>query len=323
MKRIVITGGAGFIGSNLTKELLTLGYKVYCLDHLGGKITDPRKRLNVGRFLANPNFTLDVRSLLDANSNFQSVINFRPDAIIHLAGKGGVRDSMLNPDEYYLHNVDATNEVIRIAKATRVTKLVFSSSSSVYGEPTVSAQSEDFSTTDPLSVYAQTKLICEKHLHEFARDYDCSVSILRFFSVYGANQRPDMAITRFVDMILDRQVIPVFGDGNSYRDYTHVSDIVRGVILTLDNTMSGSKIYNVGSGRPIMLRELIHGIEEHVGVKARLEFLPENSYESSITHADLSKSKHDLGYMPRVPFEEGLQKYIESRIQLYNSLIAA
>ncbi|MGH9868349.1 MAG: GDP-mannose 4,6-dehydratase [Candidatus Polarisedimenticolia bacterium] len=310
MKRILVTGGAGFIGSHLVERLLERGERVTVLDNFD-TFYDPRlKRRNLARALAAHPDRLDLvegdirdRSLLD------TVFSSRPlDAVVHLAARAGVRPSIEDPALYDDVNVRGTGLILEACRAHGVSKMIFGSSSSVYGNSTEVPFSEDARVDRPVSPYAATKaaneLQCYTHHHLSGLNVFC----LRFFTVYGPRQRPEMAIHKFARLMMEGKPLPRFGDGRTERDYTYIEDILDGLEKALDK-VKGYGIYNLGESKRVSLAYLIQLLEENLGVRARVESLPEQPGDVKMTCADITRARRDLGYDPRVPIEEGIARF--------------
>lgn len=306
MKRILITGGAGFIGSNLTKKLLEdENNKVICLDNFDPFYSTRQKELNVAGLKANERFKFiegSIRSMDDLNKA-KGI-----DVIVHLAAKTGVRPSIHEPGVYYDVNVKGTQTLLEFAKQQKIKQFVFGSSSSVYGINKNVPWKENENLL-PISPYASTKLSCEMLGHVYHHLYGIRFIALRFFTVYGPAQRPDLAIHKFFKSILNDKSIPVFGDGTTNRDYTFVDDIVKGIVSAISYTGSGYEIINLGNHKTIELHELIKMIESISGKKAVIEKLPEQPGDVSSTYADISKAKNLLGYDPQTNLKDGLKSF--------------
>lgn len=306
MKRILITGGAGFIGSNLAKKLLEdENNKVICLDNFDPFYSPRQKELNVAGLKTNERFNFiegSIRSMDDLNKA-KGI-----DVIVHLAAKTGVRPSIHEPGVYYDVNVKGTQTLLEFAKQQKIQQFVFGSSSSVYGINKNVPWKENENLL-PISPYASTKLSCEMLGHVYHHLYGMRFIALRFFTVYGPAQRPDLAIHKFFKSILNDKSIPVFGDGTTSRDYTFIDDIVKGIISAISYTASGYEIINLGNHKTIELHELIKMIESISGKKAVIEKLPEQPGDVSSTYADISKAKNLLSYDPQTTLKDGLKSF--------------
>jgi len=311
-KRILLTGGAGFIGSHLADKLLAEGtYEVAVLDNFNEFYAPSIKRENIAQHSENPNFRLYEADICCAETVEKIFAENNFDAIVHLAAWAGVRPSLLNPKLYTEVNVNGTLNLLEAAKNAGVRQFVFGSSSSVYGINSKIPFAEDDKISQPISPYAATKAAGELLCHTFSHLYDLRTVCLRFFTVYGARQRPDLAIHKFSKLIWEENPIPVFGDGTTRRDYTYVDDIVQGVRAAIDYDKSNYEIFNLGESQTIELKDLIVLLEENLGKKAIIERKPMQPGDVPITYADISKAKELLGYNPTTKIEEGIPKFVE------------
>jgi len=306
---ILITGGAGFIGSHLADSLLADGHKVTALDNLDPYYPVELKRLNVSANLSNPDYTFVEGDILDKEvlEGLDDSIN----GIVHLAARAGVRPSIKDPVAYMETNVKGTQNMLEFARTKDVKQFVFASSSSVYGiNPNVPWKESDY-VLKPISPYAASKVSGELIGHTYSHLYDIRFVALRFFTVFGPRQRPDLAINKFARHILKDHPIPVFGDGSTRRDYTYVMDIVAGIRGALNYRDSMYEIINLGAGRTISLAEMIENIEEVIGKKALIDRQPEQAGDVPLTYADVSKAKKLLYYDPNTTFKQGLENFRE------------
>jgi UDP-glucuronate 4-epimerase len=305
-----VTGAAGFIGSRLTSTLLAAGDAVTCLD-LFDDFYDPAvKRRNVAPFLEHDAYTLlegDIRdeALLDA-----TFAAGRFDAVVHLAARAGVRPSIARPLLYEDVNVRGTMAVLEACRRHGPRKLIFGSSSSVYGDNPKVPFAEDDPVDRPISPYAATKRAGELLAFTYHHLYEIEVFCLRFFTVYGPGQRPEMAIHRFVREIDAGQPVQMFGDGGTRRDYTYVDDIVQGICGALDR-VRGYRIFNLGESRTIELASLIQAIGQALGKTPRIERLPEQPGDVPVTYADIRRARQELDYRPQVDLPAGLARFVE------------
>jgi UDP-glucuronate 4-epimerase len=305
---ILVTGGAGFIGSHVGEKLLAEGRAVVCLDNLDDFYAASVKERNLSKALAHPGFTLvrgDIRSVADVERAFGKG---KIAAVIHLAARAGVRPSLQDPLLYSEVNVGGTIQILEACRRHGVKRLVMASSSSVYGGRTTVPFREDDLVDRPISPYAASKQAAELFCHTYHHLYGLSVACLRFFTVYGPRQRPDMAIHRFARAILEGREITVYGDGSTQRDYTYVDDIVAGITSALDAEL-GYEIFNLGDSETVRLSDLIDTLERVLGSPARRRFAPEQPGDVPITFADISKASARLGYQPRVSITEGLTRF--------------
>lgn len=308
--KLLVTGGAGFIGSHLCETLLRRGDEIVCVDNFNDYYNPLIKRKNVEQLVENRNFHLIETDIRDFNALESLFATNLFDAIVHLAARAGVRPSIDQPLLYEEVNVKGTSNLLELSKIYGIKKFVFASSSSVYGNNKKVPFSEEDNVDNPVSPYAATKKAGELIAYTYHHLYQMSISCIRFFTVYGPRQRPDMAIHKFTRLIDQGEPIPVFGDGTSKRDYTFISDIIDGLVRSLDRC-SGYEIYNLGDSRTIGLMEMIATIEKYLGKKANLQRLPFQPGDVEITFADISKARKKLDYAPKVFFEEGIKEFIE------------
>jgi UDP-glucuronate 4-epimerase len=312
MRSILITGGAGFIGSHLVDCLLAEGsWRVLVVDDFNDFYDPSIKRENIRAHPAHPNFKLLEADIRDYASLQRGVGDVRFDCIVHLAARAGVRPSLLEPRLYVETNVNGTANLLELARANGVKQFVFGSSSSVYGISARVPFSEEDPIFHPISPYAATKAAGELLCHSYAHLYDLRVVCLRFFTVYGARQRPDLAIHKFAKLIAEGKSIPVFGDGTTRRDYTYIDDIVAGVRAAIDYDGSKYEIVNLGESRTVELRELISLLEQALGSRAEISWQPVQPGDVPQTFADISKAQRLLGYNPRTQIEEGIREFVK------------
>ena len=307
----LVTGGAGFIGSHVCERLLRDGHRVWAFDDLNDFYDPQIKRRNLGEIeaLAKP-FTFVHGDLCDAAVLTALCSSVKFDQVIHLAARAGVRPSLEQPALYLRVNVEGTVNVLEAARRSGVKKITIASSSSVYG---VNAK-VPFSESDPIfsavSPYAASKLACEALGHTWHHLYQMDVVMLRFFTVYGPRQRPDLAIHKFTRLIDAGRPIPVFGDGSTARDHTHIDDILEGIIACTQREF-GFEIFNLGESQTVKLRELIGLIEAALGKTAIIDRQPLQPGDVPITYADISKAREKLGYQPRVKVAEGIHLFVD------------
>jgi len=313
MKRVLVTGGAGFIGSHLCQRLLQEGYEVVCLDNFDAYYDPAIKRKNLEEIKAPKGaqgFQLvegDIRDkgLLD---DFFRRSSF--DLIIHLAARAGVRPSIQQPLLYEGVNVAGTLNLLEACREFGVRNFIFGSSSSVYGKNRKVPFAEEDMLEAMISPYAVTKRIGELFCYTYHHLYGLNISCLRFFTVYGPRQRPEMAIHKFTRLIHNGEKIPVFGDGTSRRDYTYIDDIIEGIMGAVQN-LKGYDIFNLGESQTVPLRDLISLLEQALGKKADIEELPEQPGDVPITYADITKSRSLIGYDPKVGIAEGVGRFVQ------------
>lgn len=309
--QILVTGGAGFIGSNLADKLLINGHKIVVVDNFNDFYSPQIKEANVKINLDNPNYKLYRGDICDELLLEKVFAENEIDAVVHIAARAGVRASLENPLEYVRTNINGTVNILEKMKKYSIKKIVFASSSSVYGNCDAEKFSEDLKLTEPISPYAATKSACEQFLYTYSKLYDINAVILRLFTVYGPRQRPDLAIRKFIELIEKDEEIPVYGDGTTMRDYTYVDDIVSGFISALDYDKTPYEIINIGGGSPVTLSEMISTIEKVLGKKAKIKRLENQPGDVTKTISDIQKAKKMLGYTPQTSFEEGIKKFVE------------
>ncbi|MGZ8559745.1 MAG: GDP-mannose 4,6-dehydratase [Chitinophagaceae bacterium] len=304
MNHVLITGGAGFIGSNLIHALLNNGNsKITCLDNFDDFYSRQLKEWNIKSFIGNKNFKLiegDIRNAA-CLQKIDEVVN----VIIHLAAKAGVRPSIKNPVLYQEVNVGGTQTMLEFARQRTISQFIFASSSSVYGI-NENVPWQESAKLLPISPYASTKLSGEMLGHVYSHLYGIRFLALRFFTVYGPSQRPDLAIHKFFKAIINNQSIPVYGDGSTSRDYTFVSDTVKGIIAAMNYTKTGFEIINLGNHKIVTLSELIGAIEKVCNKQAIIDSQPDQPGDVRTTFADITKAKKLLGYNPSTGLMEGL-----------------
>lgn len=313
--RVLVTGGAGFIGSHVSEALLRRGDRVLALDNFHPFYDPTLKRRNVKAvYRAHPDgdFALCEADIRDKEALTLAFESFQPEAVIHLAACAGVRPSIEHPEEYFDVNLMGTVRLMDAMAEHGVTRLVFASSSSVYGNNEKTPFSESDPVDHPISPYAATKKAGELAVHTWHHLKGLSCACLRFFTVYGPRQRPDLAITKFANLMLEGKPIPVFGDGATRRDYTYVADTVDGVVRALDWTQTPDRygVFNLGESRTISLSEMIETLEHALDVKAEITRLPAQPGDVERTWADIARAREVLGYNPTTTFEEGIEQFV-------------
>ncbi len=308
-RHILITGGAGFIGSHLTARLLAGGDRVTALDDFNAVYDPARKRRNVAPFLAQPSYRLVTGDIRDQALVGKLFADSGFDAVIHLAARAGVRPSLREPILYEEVNCIGTLVLLEAARRHGPQSFVFGSSSSVYGINRKVPFAESDEVNQPISPYATTKRTGELLCFNYHHLYGFRTSCLRFFTVYGPAQRPEMAIHKFTDSIARGRPVTLYGDGSTRRDYTYVDDIVDGILaaLALD---PGFEILNLGGAETTALADLVRWIGEELGVTPQIEHQPEQPGDVPITYADVSKARRLLGYSPKVPIREGIRRFV-------------
>ena len=307
--RILVTGGAGFIGSHLVEKLLAAGHSVAILDDFNDFYDPQIKRANIAALSKDvPVHHVDLRENAAVRNLFRRE---KFDTIAHLAARAGVRPSIQHPQLYYDTNVTGTLHLLDAGRATGVERFIFASSSSVYGVSKTVPFSEEQHLTQTISPYAATKLAAEFLCSTYSHLYKLRVVALRYFTVYGPRQRPDLAIHQFARKIHAGQPIDQFGDGTTRRDYTYIDDIIQGTMAALTYNGPLFDIFNLGESETIQLKDLIEKIEKALGKKAKINQLPEQPGDVPLTCADISKARKLLGYNPTTQLSEGLPRFIE------------
>lgn len=312
-KKILITGAAGFIGSHLAESLVQKGHHVFGVDNFDPYYSRAIKERNLKNLLQNKNFQFYELDLIQATETQALVKSVAPDLIIHLAAKAGVRPSLERPIDYVRANLEMTTSLLQASVQNKIKRFIFASSSSVYGNLSTAPFKTNEKNLYPISPYGATKLACEQMAYVYAASYGLECIGLRFFTVYGPRQRPDLAIYKFVDKISRGESIDVYGDGSTSRDYTYISDILRGIEGCFDVQLSAAipfQVYNLGSRNPITLLQMIESIEKVLGQKAKRIQRPEQVGDVKQTFADISDSKA-LNYEPQFSFEAGLKNFYE------------
>lgn len=314
-ERILVTGAAGFIGSHAVEALLARGHTVTGVDNFDPFYDEAIKRRNLAGAATNPRFSLVEADVRDVPAMREALSAANPEVIVHLAARAGVRPSIADPVLYADVNVTGTAVLLETAKALGIRRFVFASSSSVYGNDATPPFRESEPAIRPVSPYAATKrgaeLLCETFA---ALEREMRIISLRFFTVYGPRQRPDLAIHKFTRLIWEGKPIPFFGDGTFSRDYTYVTDTVTGVVGAVDRSATmrpGHEIYNLGESATTTLNELVRLLEAAIGKQAELQRLPEQPGDVRRTFADVSRAREALGYAPSVPIEKGIPMFVD------------
>jgi len=312
MGTVLVTGGAGFIGSHLCGRLLKEGTTVICIDNFDSFYDPNIKIKNIeGMGKKFPNqfklITGDIRSSEHLTETFKKN---RIDSVVHLAARAGVRPSIDNPLLYQDVNIRGTIVLLEACKEFGIKDFIFASSSSVYGENQRVPFSEEDLDIQPISPYGATKRAGELLCYSYHHLYGMNIASLRIFTAYGPRQRPEMAIHKFTRLIDQDEKIPIYGDGSARRDYTYIDDLIEGILAVMHHHR-GFEIYNLGESQTTSLNELIHLIEEAFGKKANIEMLEPQPGDVSITYADISKAERKLGYHPKIKIEEGIKRFVE------------
>ena len=313
---VLVTGGAGFIGSHLTQALLSSDKRVIVVDNFNDFYSPSIKRQNIKAVLnavsekQAENFVLleeDIRTLrLDQLKEHESI-----DTVVHLAAMAGVRPSLMNPVLYQDVNVVGTQALLELSRVLKVKKFIFASSSSVYGVNPNVPWSESEDVLEPISPYAASKVSGELQGRVYHHLYGMDFIALRFFTVYGPRQRPDLAIAKFIERAFKREAIDMYGDGTSARDYPFVDDIVNGVLAAVEKELHGYQVINIGNSFPVELRALVKMVEEATGVSLHIQRKPQQPGDVPRTFADISKARQLLGYNPMTSMEEGIRLQVE------------
>lgn len=311
MKNILVTGGAGFIGSHLVDRLLAEAeWQVSVVDDFNDFYDPAIKRENVKRHEQNSNYRLFEADIRDQTALKRIFDENSFDCIVHLAARAGVRPSLDQPLLYAETNINGTMNLLELAREKGIKQFVFGSSSSVYGINAKVPFSEDDPIRQPISPYAATKAAGELLCHTYAHLYGLRTVCLRFFTVYGPRQRPDLAIHKFARLISEGKSIPVFGDGSTRRDYTFIDDIIAGLRAAIDYADSDYEVINLGESRTVELRELISLIEKELGVTAKIDRQPLQPGDVPQTFADITKARQLLSYNPQTQIEAGIKKFV-------------
>ena len=308
-KQILVTGAAGFIGSHLCERLVARGSCVIGLDNFDPFYSRAIKESNLANLIDSDKFTLVEGDIRDADCLAEICANNKIESIVHLAAKAGVRPSIEDPPAYQDVNINGTGVMLEAARKHDIRKFIFASSSSVYGNNPKVPFAETDNVDYPISPYAATKKAGELLCHTYHHIYGIDMLCLRFFTVYGPRQRPDLAIHKFARLIEAGECIPVFGDGSMARDFTYIDDIIQGVLAAMEHCR-GYEIYNLGQSHPYRLDELIAELEAVLGKKARIDRQPIPPGDVRQTWADISKAKEELGYNPQTDFRTGLENFV-------------
>ncbi|MFZ5918016.1 MAG: GDP-mannose 4,6-dehydratase [Chloroflexota bacterium] len=310
MTQVLVTGGAGFIGSHTTEAILARGDEVICLDNFNDFYSPARKRANVALLEGHPRYRLYEGDIRDAGLLERLFAAEKPDKVVHIAAMANVRYSIEHPELYESVNVRGLLNVLEMARRYQVSNLVFASTSSVYGADSSVPFREDASCDRPLAPYPASKRAGELFCYSYHHLYGLPCTCLRFFTVYGPRGRPDMAPYLFTQWVFDGAPLKMFGDGSTYRDYTYIDDIVAGVVAAVDADLP-FEIINLGNSQTVMLRDFITLVEDLVGRQANIVRLPPQPGDVPRTYADISKARRLLGYDPKTPFAEGLARFVE------------
>ncbi|QQS46863.1 MAG: GDP-mannose 4,6-dehydratase [Acidobacteriota bacterium] len=309
--RYLVTGGAGFIGSHLVDRLLSRDpARLVVVDNFDEFYSPQIKRGNIAGHLSHPSYRLVEADIRDYNKLKQLFSEEVIETVIHLAAKAGVRPSVSDPRTYQEVNVGGTLNVLDLAQRNGIKKFIFGSSSSIYG-PTATPPFREDAPLSPISPYAATKAAGELLAHTYSHLYAMQILCLRFFTVYGPRQRPDLAIHKFARLIMSGSPAPVYGDGSSERDFTYIDDIIQGVLAAIEYTTTPFEVINLGESQTITVNRLIELLEEAIGKQAIIDRQPEQPGDLPRTHADISKAINLLGYKPTTQIEAGIRKFVK------------
>lgn len=320
MKTYFVTGGAGFIGSTLSEELIKQGNKVITIDNFCDFYDIKIKEDNVKKLLKSNNFKIYREDIRNKKAIKKILDENKIDIVIHLAAMAGVRASLENPLLYQEVNCIGTQNLLEEMKDHDIKHIIMASSSSVYGNIKETPFREDMKVDYQISPYAATKKSNEIMLHVYHQLFDMNVMLLRLFTVYGPKQRPDLAINKFTRLMLENKEIPMFGDGNTLRDYTYIDDIINGIIRSSEYCLQNKKVYeilNIGNSYPTSLIDTISTIGKALNIEPKIQYLPKQDGDIDVTYADISKAKKLIGYEPQITFEEGIEKFVQWYIK-YN-----
>jgi len=317
----LVTGAAGFIGSHLCEKLVAENFEVTGIDNFDPFYPKHFKQNNLAGLVNKPHFNFIEGDLCD--NNVLERVSFLPDVVIHLAAKAGVQPSLANATGYIQANIACTNNILEWMKAKQIKKLVFASSSSVYGNTREMPFVESQNTDNPISPYAFTKRSCELMNYTYHQLYEMDILNLRFFTVYGERQRPDLAIHKFVRKIFLNEPIHIFGKGDTARDYTYWSDTVNGILSAVNYVLNNKKIFeaiNLGNNKPVELKTLVSQIAEIINITPNIIYEDKKPGDVDVTFADIRKAEKLLNYHPITPLKEGLTRFVEWYRQHQKSL---
>lgn len=313
MTRTIVSGCAGFIGSHLTEKLLALGHQVTGIDNFDPFYDVSVKQQNLSHFRQHPNFRFLELDLANRELLFQKA-PAEADIIVHLAGKAGVRPSIDDPMSYITANVVATQNILDYMKIRGVRKMAFASSSSVYGNCKETPFHENMDVSNPISPYAATKKTCELLNHTYHHLHGLDIINMRFFTVFGPRQRPDLAIHKFTRLIREGKAISMFGDGSTARDYTYIEDTLSGIVGAIDYLLKNENVFetvNLGNNHPVKLSDMIAAIYQATGETPNIQQLPMQPGDVDITFANICKAKKLFAYQPAFDFYEGVKRFVE------------
>lgn len=310
MDTIIVTGGSGFIGSHLIDRLIKAGMYVINIDNFDPFYSRAIKENNIKNHIYCSNYQLleiDIRDY----EKLKKLVNFHANVIVHLAAKAGVRQSVRNPRRYQEVNIIGTQNMLEIARTSGVKQFIYASSSSVYGDNINVPWSEKDYSLKPISPYACSKISGEMLGYVYSLIYDIRFISLRFFSVYGPRQRPDLAIHKFIRLATMGKNITLYGDGNTTRDYTYIDDIIDGIMAAIKYCNTQFEVINIGNGKTIRLIELVDSIEKILGMPIKIKYGPRHTCDVKQTYADITKAKKILGYEPDFDIQRGLTEFVK------------
>ena len=310
MSKILVTGGAGFIGSHVVDRLMQQGHQVVCLDHLSDYYSPEIKIQNIAHHFADKNFTFLVKNVVEKDKLEKIFQEHKFTTVIHLAARAGVRASIEDPLGFRDTNISGTINLLELAKSYGVNNFVLASSSSVYGNNEKVPFAETDPVDQPISPYAASKRACELYAYAYSRLCDLNITCLRFFTVIGPRNRPDMAHFKFLKAIAEETPITKYGDGSTSRDYTYIDDIVEGILASAAKNLK-FEIINLGNAQRISLNQMIATLEQALGKKAKIKNLPLQTGDVNHTWADISKAKALLNWEPKTEYEEAVNQLVE------------
>ncbi|MEK9135210.1 MAG: SDR family NAD(P)-dependent oxidoreductase [Patescibacteria group bacterium] len=308
-KVILLTGGAGFIGSHLAKRLINEGYSVICLDNFSDFYSPALKEDNIKKLKENPNFILVRGDILDRDLLEKIFAGGQISKIVHLAAIPGVRQSIKDPFSYIDVDIKGTVNLLEMAKKYQISRFIFASSSTVYGQDSKTPFSEEEKNLIPISPYGASKLAAEEFCRTYNKLYKIPITVLRYFAVYGPKQRPELALYKFTRLAKQGKPIQRYGSGESARDYTYIDDIVDGTMMAVEKKFD-FEIFNLGNSNPTKLKDLIGLLGKKLGITLKIEELPDQLGDVPLTYADISKGKKLLGWEPKVSLEQGIEKFL-------------
>jgi len=309
-ERILITGAAGFIGSNLADSLLSNGFAVMGVDNFDPFYDKKIKETNIAGALLNPDYQFREGDIRDTDFINRCFSEYKPGIVVHLAAKAGVRPSLADPRSYYDVNVMGTLNILEMMRLKKIDRMIFASSSSVYGNNKKVPFSENDNVDFPISPYAASKKAGELLCCTYNHLYNIAIFCLRFFTVYGPRQRPDLAIHKFTKAMLSEEIITMYGDGSTSRDYTHIDDIIGGIGNAIDK-VKGFEIFNLGESKTISLSDLVKTLEKYTQKQAHLQHLPLQDGDVLRTFADITKARSALNYNPVIDIETGISDFVD------------